>query len=174
MSRATEKIKSCATAQNKKMRHKKHPKLYLHNMLLYNSSFFSGVAEPRILPAGYISILCKIAARPTLAKGAVHLAPSTLVGQWVLAPKPLRQKPLLGLPSSPQTDPVAEVGFMPLPPVRQGQSLRQVGASQLFDWRDLPSPKPPGSFFCSKHATQGHTQPKRTSIKKTFTFLPLS
>ena len=91
--------------KGKKSRQEKHPKLHLHNVLLYNSSFFSGVAKPRILPAGYISTLCKVAARPTLAKGAVHLAPSTLVGQWILAPKPLRQKPLLGLPSSPQSRP---------------------------------------------------------------------
>jgi hypothetical protein len=78
--------------KGKKARQEKHPKLHLHNVLLYNSSIFSGVAKPRILPAGYISTLCKVAARPTLAQGAVHLAPSTLVGQWFLPPKPLRQK----------------------------------------------------------------------------------
>jgi hypothetical protein len=31
------------TLKSKKARHKKHPKLSLHNMSLYNSSFFSGV-----------------------------------------------------------------------------------------------------------------------------------
>jgi hypothetical protein len=35
------------------------------------------------------------------------------------------------------------VCFMPLLPVKQGQSLRQQGASHLFYWGNLPMPQTP-------------------------------
>ncbi len=48
---------------------KNHPKLYLHNVALYNTGFFSGVPKALVYAFSYIMTLCKIAARPALAQG---------------------------------------------------------------------------------------------------------
>jgi hypothetical protein len=159
--------------KGKKSRQEKHPKLHLHNVLLYNSSFFSGVAKPRILPAGYISTLCKVAARPTLAQGAVHLAPSTLVGQWFLAPKPLRQKPLLGLPSGPQSQPNGRSWFY-APPSGQARAEPPAGrcfASCLLEGSSIP--QTPWIIFLNGASPANQPTAKAHSIQKNvylFTF----
>lgn len=144
--------------KGKKARREKHPKLSLHNMSLYN------LAPPRTrtrpMPwQSYISILCKIAARPTPTKGKSFF-PSTLFGQCLLPPiARSRQKALHGVRQLAHS-------FALLSPVRQGAGPRAYGASHFVLLGGLPPPNPRIIFLKTKSPSKTTRTTKALALQK--------
>jgi hypothetical protein len=139
-------------------------------VVLYNSSFFSGVAKPRILPAGYISTLCKVAARLALTKGKKDFPfnPFRAVG---FGPKAAPPKTTARPAKRPKNQPNGRTCFMPLP---GGQARAEPPAGRCFAVVLLEGSSIPQTpwiiFLLEARLADLPCNPKRTSIKKTFTF----